>query len=113
MTVAMMTLAIRMRVFGVVHGHADFREKYSHSQKNVTMIGLSWCFLSRGFPAWNRRRFLAQVLGELMNIHGILVRLFAEFVCGQVIFFAMGDCRGGVRVGSEIMEFCNSFVWYL
>jgi hypothetical protein len=45
-----------------------------------------------------------------VNFHGILVRLFAEFVSGQLIFFAMGDGRHRVRVGGKVVEFCGSLV---
>jgi hypothetical protein len=54
--------------------------------------------------------FLAQLLGELVNIHGMLVRLFAELVSSEVIFFAMGDSRRRVRVGRKVVEFCSSLV---
>jgi hypothetical protein len=50
MTVAMMTLAIRMRVFGVVHGHADLCEKYSYLRKNVTMSDPFTVPSESGFP---------------------------------------------------------------
>ena len=33
----MMTLAVRMQMFGIVHGHARFREKHPWLGKNVTM----------------------------------------------------------------------------
>jgi hypothetical protein len=59
------------------------------------------------------RRFLAQLLGELVNLHGILVRLFAEFVSDQLIFFTMGGGRSRVRVGCKVMEFCSPLVWSL
>jgi hypothetical protein len=32
-------------------------------------------------------------LGELVNIHGMFVRLFAELVSSEVILFAVGDSR--------------------
>ena len=59
-----------------------------------------------------RSCFLAQLLGELVNIHGMLVRLFAELVSSQVICFAAGD-RSRVRVGRKVVEFCSSLVWSL
>ena len=52
-------------------------------------------------------------LDELVHIHGVLVRLLAELMGGQVIAFAMGHGRRRVRVGSKVMEFCSSLVWYL
>jgi hypothetical protein len=36
----------------------------------------------------------SDLLGEFVSIHGMLVRLLAEFVGRQVVFFAMGDRRG-------------------
>jgi hypothetical protein len=56
-------------------------------------------FLNRNFRALRLCCFLARLLDELVNIHGMLVRFFAEFVSSQVIFFAMGNCRCRVRVG--------------
>jgi len=70
-------------------------------------------FLSRSFRALKRSCFLAQLLGELVNVHGMFVRLFAEFVSSQVIFFAMGDSRRRVRVGRKVVKFCSSLVWSL
>ena len=52
----------------------------------------------------NLRCFLAQLLGELVNLHGILTRLFAELANDQLIFFAMGDGRNRVRVGREVVD---------
>jgi hypothetical protein len=40
----------------------------------------------------------------------MFVRLFAELVSSEVIFFAMGDSRRRVRVGRKVMEFCSSLV---
>jgi hypothetical protein len=40
----------------------------------------------------------------------MFVRLFAELVSSEVIFFAMGDSRRRVRVGSKVVEFCSSLV---
>jgi len=61
----------------------------------------------------NLRCFPAQLLGEIVNFHRILVRLFAEFVSDQLIFFDMGDGRNRVRVGRKVVEFCSSLVWSL
>jgi hypothetical protein len=40
----------------------------------------------------------------------MFVRLFAELVSSQVIFFAVGNSRCCVRVGRKVMEFCSSLV---
>jgi hypothetical protein len=69
----------------------------------------SRCFLSRSFCAW-KRCFPAQLFCQLVNIQGMLVRLFAELMGRQVIFFAMGDSRRRVRVGCKVVEFCSSLV---
>ena len=61
----------------------------------------------------SRSCFLAQLLGELVNVYGMFVRLFAELVSIEVILFAMGDSRRRVRVGRKVVEFCSSFVWSL
>ena len=67
-------------------------------------------FLSQSFRALKRSCFLAQLLSEFVNIHGMFVRLFAELVSSQVIFFVMGDGRCCVRVGRKVMKFCSSLV---
>lgn len=77
------------------------------------MGGTSRYFLSWSFLALKLRCFLAQLLGELVNIHRMLVRLFAQLVSGQVIFFAVGDGRRRVRVGRKVVKFCSSLVWSL
>ena len=76
-------------------------------------ISLSRCFLIRSFRALNRSCFLAQLLGELVNIHRMFVRLFAEFVSNEVIFLAMGDSGRRVCVGRKVVKFCSSLVWSL
>jgi hypothetical protein len=43
----------------------------------------------------------------------MFVRLFAELVSGEVIFFATGESRSRVRVGRKVVEFCSSLVWSL
>jgi hypothetical protein len=68
----------------------------------------SRCFLSSSFRALKLCCFLAQLLGEPVNLHGILVRLFAELVSNQLILFTMGDSRSRVR--RKVVEFCNSLV---
>jgi len=40
----------------------------------------------------------------------MFVRLFAELVSSQVIFFAVGDSRRRVRMGRKVMEFYSSLV---
>ena len=57
--------------------------------------------------------FLAQLLAELVSIHGMFVRLFAELMSSQVIFFSMGDGCCRVRVGRKVVKFCSSLVWSL
>ena len=59
----------------------------------------SRCFLRRNLRALRRFCFLSQLFGEPVHIHGMLVRLAAEFVSCQVVFFTMGDGRSRVRVG--------------
>lgn len=45
-----------------------------------------------------------------MSVPGMFDSLFAEFVSGQVIRFAMGGSGGGVSVSGEIVEFRGSVV---
>jgi hypothetical protein len=78
----------------------------------LTKRTMSRRFLSRN-RALKGRCFLAQLLGELVNIHGMLVRLFAELVSSLRILFAMGDSRCRVRVGRKVVEFCSLLVWSL
>jgi hypothetical protein len=40
----------------------------------------------------------------------VFVRLFAEFVSGEMISLAVGDGRGRVGVGRKAVEFCGSIV---
>jgi hypothetical protein len=47
--------------------------------------------------------FRNQFRGELVSIHGMLVRLLAEFVSCQVIFFAMGHGSGRVGMGRKVV----------
>ncbi len=75
----------------------------------TTLLGL----LTRSFRPVNLRRFPVQLLREVMNLHGILVRLFAKLVSDQLIFFAVGGGRCGVRVRGKVVEFCNALVWSL
>jgi hypothetical protein len=55
-----------------------------------------------GFP----RKFFR----ELKGVHRMLVRLFAEFVGGQMISLAVRRGRSGVGVGRKIVEFYCSIV---
>ena len=54
--------------------------------------------------------FSCKLLGEFKGIHGMLVRLFAEFVSGQMIALAVGGGRSRVGVGRKMVEFCCSIV---
>lgn len=38
------------------------------------------------------------------------MRLFGEFVSGQMIPFSVSNGRGGVGVSGQVMEFCDSIV---
>lgn len=40
----------------------------------------------------------------------VLVRLFAQFVSGQVIAFPVGGGGSSVGVGSKVVEFCGAIV---
>jgi hypothetical protein len=52
----------------------------------------------------------AQLFDKFVNVHGVLVRLFAEFVSRQMIPLAVSRGGRGVGVGREVMEFCSSIV---
>jgi len=54
--------------------------------------------------------FSCKLLGEFKGIHRMLVRLFAEFVSGQMIALAVGGGRSRVSVGRKMVEFCCSIV---
>ncbi|MHB8216118.1 MAG: hypothetical protein ACYDDS_08575 [Candidatus Sulfotelmatobacter sp.] len=49
-------------------------------------------------------------LGEFMSVHGMLVRLLAELMSGQMISFAVSGSSGGVGMGGKVVEFGNSIV---
>ncbi len=53
---------------------------------------------------------LDEFFRSLVGIHRVLVRLFGEFVSGQMIPFVVGNGRGGVGVGGQVVEFCYSIV---
>jgi hypothetical protein len=52
----------------------------------------------------------AQLFGELVGVHGVLVHLFAEFVSGEMISLTVSRGGRGVGVGRKVMEFCGSIV---
>jgi hypothetical protein len=56
---------------------------------------------------WSLR---AQLFGELVGVQGVLVRLFAEFVSGEMISLAVSGRGCSVGVGRKVMEFCGSIV---
>ena len=45
-----------------------------------------------------------------MGIHGVFMRLFGEFVAGQMIPFSMSDSGRRVSVRCKIMKLCASIV---
>jgi hypothetical protein len=45
-----------------------------------------------------------------MGVHRKLESLFAEFVSGLMISFAVGGGGGKVGVGCQVVEFCSSIV---
>jgi hypothetical protein len=47
---------------------------------------------------------------EFVGVQGVFVGLFAEFVGGEMVSFAVGRGGGGVGVGSQVVEFCESIV---
>ena len=49
-----------------------------------------------------------EFFGELAGVHGVLARLFAEFVSGSMISFAVGDRGRSVGVGGKVVEFYGS-----
>jgi hypothetical protein len=51
-----------------------------------------------------------EFFGQLVYVHGVLVRLFAEFVRGHVICFTVCDSSRGVSVGRKVVKLCNSIV---
>ena len=44
-----------------------------------------------------------------MDVHGVLMRLTGDFVSGLIVF-AVGYRGGGVGVGREVVELCDSIV---
>jgi hypothetical protein len=51
-----------------------------------------------------------KLLGELEGVHGLLVRLLAEFVRGEVISLAVGHGCGGVGVGRKVVVLRGSIM---
>jgi hypothetical protein len=49
-----------------------------------------------------------QSLGTV--VHGVLVRLFAQLVSGQMMPLAVGGGCGGMGVSCQVMKFCDSIV---
>jgi hypothetical protein len=70
----------------------------------------SGSFLRRNFRASGLCGFLSQLFAELVRIHGMLARLLAEFMSRQMVFFAMGDGRGRMRVSRKVVEFRSSLM---
>jgi len=71
----------------------------------------SFCFLA--FPCFRVGRLsrcCIELLGVLQGIPRELVSLLAEFVCGSMICFAVGDCCDVVGVGCQIVKFCGLIV---
>lgn len=61
------------------------------------------CWFLRSLPSW-------RVLRPTCDVHGVLVRLFAEFVRAQVICFPVCDRSRLVSVGRKVVELCDSIV---
>jgi hypothetical protein len=51
-----------------------------------------------------------QFLSQPVNVHGVLVSLFGEFVRGQVISFTVRDRSRSVGMGRKVVEFCDPIV---
>jgi len=45
-----------------------------------------------------------------MGVHRVFMRLFGEFVSGQVIPFAVGDCCSVMGMGGQVVEFYDSIL---
>jgi len=54
-----------------------------------------------------------ELFRSFVGVHGMLMRLFGEFMGGEMVTFAVGGSRSRVRVGGKIVELCNSIVWCL
>jgi hypothetical protein len=71
--------------------------------------------------AWRFRRFVGpgsffgricrtsflcgEFLGELVGVHGVLVRLLAKLVSSEMVSFAVGGSGGRVGMGGKVVEF--------
>jgi hypothetical protein len=51
-----------------------------------------------------------ELFGKFVDVHRLFVRLFGEFVSGQVIFFTMRDRGCLVSMCCKIVEFRESIV---
>jgi hypothetical protein len=51
-----------------------------------------------------------EFFGSLMGVHRVFMRLFGEFVSGQVIPFAVGDCCSVMGMGGQVVEFYDSIL---
>jgi len=51
-----------------------------------------------------------ELFGKFVDVHRLFVRLFGEFVSGQVIFFTMRDRSCLVSMCCKIVEFRESIV---
>jgi hypothetical protein len=47
---------------------------------------------------------------ELVDVQGVLMRLLGEFVSGSMICLAVRHGGGGVGVGGQVVELCESIV---
>jgi hypothetical protein len=54
--------------------------------------------------------FHGEFLAQLVGVHGMLVRLFRQFMSGQMISLIMGDCGSGMGMGGKIVQFYKSKV---
>jgi hypothetical protein len=52
----------------------------------------------------------AQLFDEFVDIHRVLMGLFAELVSGQMVSLSVSRGGCGVGVGRQIMELCGSIV---
>ncbi|MGA7557582.1 MAG: hypothetical protein WCF61_03210 [Terriglobales bacterium] len=74
----------------------------------VGVNSLHWALCVLGFGGLS---FLSgQLLGELVNIHRVLMRLSGKFVRGQVISFTVRDSGRSVSVGGKVVHFRESIV---
>jgi hypothetical protein len=51
-----------------------------------------------------------KLLGEFKRVHRMFVGLLAQFVCRQMISFAVCGRGSGVGMGGKVVEFCESIV---